>query len=155
MRGGSGVRMAPTRSLFLLWAFLWIFFEPFGNLLLIQGKLLRIYNLLFRLKYFTKTLIFALPPPTLGPVAQTTHAWKFCSTQKNFEVRRSSPKVMYIISASPNLFERRDAHIQAYAAVSEQQNCSNSMGKLAGSSKLDRWIALDPLYTLNFIFGPL
>ena len=31
------------------------------------------------------------------------------------------------ISASLNLFERRDTHIQAYAAVSEQQNCSNSM----------------------------
>ena len=47
--------------------------------------------------------------------------------RKKIGVRRSSPEIMKIISASPNLFERRDAHIQAYAAVSEQQNCSNSM----------------------------
>ena len=54
-------------------------------------------------------------------------------------------------SASLNLFERHDAHIQAYAAVSEQQNCFNSMLKLATveTSKLDRWIAFDPLYTLS------
>ena len=36
-------------------------------------------DLLFRLKYLPKTLFFALPLPTLGYVAQTTHAWKFCS----------------------------------------------------------------------------
>ena len=47
--------------------------------------------------------------------------------RKRNEVRRSSPKIMYIISASPNVFERLDAHIHAYAAVSEQKNCSNSM----------------------------
>ena len=40
-------------------------------------------------------------------------------------------------------------NMQANAAVSEQQNCSNSMLKLAGDLKLDRWIAFDPLYTLS------
>ena len=49
------------------------FFGHVGNLLLIQGKLLRISNLLFRLKYFPNTLFFALLPPTLGSVAQTTY----------------------------------------------------------------------------------
>ena len=44
-----------TANSFLLWAFWLIFFEPVGNLLLIQGKLLRISNFLFRLKYFPKT----------------------------------------------------------------------------------------------------
>ena len=47
--------------------------------------------------------------------------------RKQFGAHRSPPKIMKIISASLNLFERRDAHIQAYAAVSEQANCSNSM----------------------------
>ena len=40
-------------------------------------------------------------------------------------------------------------NIQANAAVSEQQNCSNSMLKLARDLKLDRWIAFDLLYTLS------
>ena len=41
-----------------------------------------------------------------------------------------------MISASLNLFERRDAHIHAYAAESEQQNCSNSTWKLARDLKV-------------------
>ena len=53
------------------------FLEPVGNLLFVQEKLLRISNLLFRLKYFPKTLFFALPPHILGSVAQTAHTWKF------------------------------------------------------------------------------
>ena len=35
------------------------------------------------------------------------------------------------ISASINVFEKRYARIQTLAAVSEQQNCSHSMLKLA------------------------
>ena len=54
--------MAPTRQLFLALSLLIDFFEHVGNLLLIQKKILRISNLLFRLKYFPKTLFFALPP---------------------------------------------------------------------------------------------
>ena len=50
------------------------FLEPVDNLLRIQGKLLRISNLLFILKYFPRTLFSALPPPTQSSVAQTTHA---------------------------------------------------------------------------------
>ena len=50
------------------------FFEAVGNMLQSLGKLSRIANFLFRSRYFKKTLFFALPPPTLGSVAQTTHA---------------------------------------------------------------------------------
>ena len=41
---------------FLLWAFWLFFFEHVRSFLLIQVKLLRISNLLFRLKYFPQTL---------------------------------------------------------------------------------------------------
>ena len=51
------VRMPPSRAnCFCFELFDWLFFEPVGNFLLVQGKLLRIFNLLFRLKYFPKTL---------------------------------------------------------------------------------------------------
>ena len=52
---GGGVRMALLANFFLL-AFWLIFLDPVGNFLPIQGKLLSISNLLFRLKYFQKTL---------------------------------------------------------------------------------------------------
>ena len=78
---GGGYVWPPSLTFVCFELFDWFFFEPVGNLLLIQGKLLRISNLLFRLKYLPKTLFFALPPPPLGSVAQTTHAWKFCSCQ--------------------------------------------------------------------------
>ena len=79
-----------------------------------------------------------------------------CSENK-FEVRRSPAKIMLIFTASPNIFERRDAHIQAYAAASEQQNCSNSMWKLAREPKVEPLdCARSALHTEpNFIFGPL
>ena len=76
-----GVRMLPTPANFLLpWAFWLIYFEAVGNMLPSLGKLSRIENLLFRLRY-SKKPFFPLPPPTLGSVAQTTHARKFCSSQ--------------------------------------------------------------------------
>ena len=53
--GTYAPRHPHSVNFFLLWAFWLIFFEPAGNLLFIQGKLLRISNLLFRLKYFPKT----------------------------------------------------------------------------------------------------
>ena len=40
-------------------------------------------------------------------------------------------------------------NMQANAAISEQQNCSKSMLKLAWDLKLDRWIVFDPLYTVS------
>ena len=52
-----------TKCFFLLWAFWLIFFEPVGNLLLIQGKLLRTSN--FRVN-ISKKHFFVLPPPTLA-----------------------------------------------------------------------------------------
>ena len=70
--------MAPPDNVFALSFLINCFFEPVGNFLLIQGKLLRISNLLFILKISQKHF-FALQPPTLGSVAQTKHAWKFCS----------------------------------------------------------------------------
>ena len=54
---------------------------------------------------------------------------------KSFDVCKSHPKIMSNILASVIFFERRYAHIQAYAAVSEQQNCSNSMRKLVRDLK--------------------
>ena len=77
---GSGVaRMPPFATCFSLWAFWLILFEPVGNFLLMQGKLLSVFNLLFSIKYFPKARFFALPPPTLGSVARTINAWKFRS----------------------------------------------------------------------------
>ena len=57
-------------------------------------------------------------------------------SENNFGVRRSLPKITEIISASLNLFERRYAHIQGYVALSERQNCSHSIWKLARDHKI-------------------
>ena len=75
---------------------------------------------------------------------------------KSFGVRRSPPKIMQIISASLNSFERRNVHIHAYATVSKQQNCYNSMWKLASDLKFGPLeCARSALQTEpNFILGP-
>ena len=62
--------MVPTRLLFIALSFLIVFFEAVGNTALSLGKLSKMSNLLFEKRYFRKTLFSALPPPTLGYVAQ-------------------------------------------------------------------------------------
>ena len=42
-------------------------------------KFIKILQFDFQIVILPKHTFFALPPPTLGSVAQTTHAWKFCS----------------------------------------------------------------------------
>ena len=64
----------PPLTFFALSFLIDFFFEAVGNTVPSLGKLSRMSNLLFRLRYFKKTLFFTLPPPTLGSVAQTTHA---------------------------------------------------------------------------------
>ena len=67
--------MPPTpANVFCLELFDWLFFEAVGNMVPSLGKLSSMSNLLFNKRYFQKVLFFTLPPPTLGSVAQTTHA---------------------------------------------------------------------------------
>ena len=56
---------------FFALSFLIDFFEPVGNLLRIQGKLLRILQFAVQIEIFHKNTFFALPPPTLGSFALT------------------------------------------------------------------------------------
>ena len=75
-----------------------------ANLLLIQGKVLRISNLLVRLKKYLHKTFCALPPTSLGSVAQTTMhensvPGSDCGSRrdlprKHIEVRRSPPEIM-------------------------------------------------------------
>ena len=77
---GSVRHPPPPLTVLFFELFDWLLFGPVGNLLLIQGKLLRISNLLFRLRYPPKTL-FCPTTPYRSSVTQTSHAWKFCSWQ--------------------------------------------------------------------------
>ena len=57
------------------WSFLVdLFFEHVGNLLPVQGKLLRISKLLLRLKKFPKTLFY--PTTTYSGVCSSDHTCK-------------------------------------------------------------------------------
>ena len=98
--------MPTLANSFLLWAFWLMFSEPVGNLLLIQGKLLRISNLLLRLKYFPKTLFFC-PTTTYSGLCSSGHPCinnlflvvflgrGVIYLENTFELRQSPPKIMY------------------------------------------------------------
>ena len=66
--------MPPPANLFLALSFVIDVFEAVENMVQSLGKLSRIPDLLFNKRYFRKTRFFALTPPTMGSVAQTTHA---------------------------------------------------------------------------------
>ena len=70
--GGTYTRPLPL-AVFAS-SFLIDFFEPVGNLLLIQGKLLRISNLLLRLEYFPETRF--CPTTTYSGLCSSDHPCK-------------------------------------------------------------------------------
>ena len=88
---GGGYICPPPANFFCLELFDWFFFEAVGNMVPSLGKLWRMSNLLFNKRYFRKALFFTLPPPTLGSVSQTTHAWKFCQANIHLTPKQRNP----------------------------------------------------------------
>ena len=110
--GGTYTRPLPL-AVFAS-SFLIDFFEPVGNLLLIQGKLLRISNLLLRLEYFPETLF--CPTTTYSGLCSSDHPCtkslymvrflgKGVIYAEKIEIRWSAPNTMWIISTSLNFLK--------------------------------------------------
>ena len=77
----EGVHMVPPRLLSFALSFLIDFFRGCREYAPIIRKIIEKWKFAVQIEILQKNTFFALPPPTLGSVAQTTHAWKFCSWQ--------------------------------------------------------------------------
>ena len=96
--------MAPLANFFCIELFDGFFFEPVGDFLPIQDKLLRISNLLFRFKHFPRTLflpyhhlLWALqlrPPEHENSVPGMVFGSRRDLLRTNFEATRSPQKIM-------------------------------------------------------------
>ena len=135
----------------------------------IKSLRLRITNLLFRLKYFSR--IFFCPAKTYSGRCSSGHPCMNImslvaflglggiNSEKHSEVRRSPQKICKLVLQ--DLIYLKGAtlvnRLTNYVAISEQQNCSNSIWKLAWDLKvrpLD--CARSAVHTEpNYILGPL
>ena len=79
MTGGHIWDPPPTANVFFALSFLMDFFRGCREYPLIIRKIIENWKFAVQIELFQKNTFFALPPPTLDSVAQTTHAWKFCS----------------------------------------------------------------------------
>ena len=159
--------MAPPANFFLLWAFWLILFRACWEFSSYSRKTIENLQFAVQIGIFPQNTFFCSTTAYSGLCSSDHPCIKslflvgclslgVIYSEKKFKVRRSPPKMMSIISASANLFERLDAHIQAYAAVSEQQNCSNSMWKLARDLKVGPLdCARSALHTYWLHFWPL
>ena len=72
--GERGVRMTPPAKLFLLWAFWLICFRACWQYASYGRKIIEILLFAVQIEMFPRNTFFALTPPALGSVAQSTHA---------------------------------------------------------------------------------
>ena len=79
LNDGEGVHMPPPPLTFFALSFLIDFFSGLSGICSHHYENYRELKISCSDWDISEKHFFALPPPTLGSVAQTTHAWKFCS----------------------------------------------------------------------------